>query len=361
MKKSLALVVFAFFVLAAAVVFVPQVKALGSVQFDPSSLSLNAGDSVVGDNKLMPGLTIGQSEGDDVVYVKTNDSGFAAYGAPNSGPAVVNGCLVKGAGIVDKQPAGEGTTARHHHYVFTFQGKTISEFNAGIADFGDYMPFGACTDNRCSLLMKAFDASNNQVAGDEIFFTTADSQGNGRVSSEYGNMDTAGDACSATAGQPGNSSLTVTGAGITRVEIMFESPSDMDPNIAIQNLAFTPEEEAVPTPTPTPGDAVTPTPSQDPEATPSATPTQDPTPTPGQSNGGDNGGSNTSGNSNTNSGSSSGNSSSTSAAASQHGDVLGATNMANTGVADDIAANAAGVMGALSFAAGLILAKKKTH
>jgi hypothetical protein len=359
MKKSLAIFVFAVLVLVAAVA-VPRAYALGTVQFTPASLSLNAGDSVVGDGLLVPGLTIAQSGGDDVMYIKAGE-GPGAYGAPNTSSAISNGCLVKGAGIVDKSPDGP-TTSRKHHYVFTFGNATISEFNASIADFGDFMPFGVCTDNRCSILMKAFDASNTQVAGDEVFFTTDSANINGRISTEYGDMDTAGDACSATAGQPGNSSLTVSGSGITRVEIMFESHEDMDPNMAISDLSFTPEvkEDVTPTPTPTPGDEVTPTPTPtgDPEATPSATPTQDPTPTPtpGQSSNG--GGSNNGGNSNT--GGSSSNTSANSTPAKEDGQVLGASTYAATGVADDIAANVVGVMGLISFTAGIIKAKRKT-
>ncbi len=89
---------------------------------------------------------------------------------------------------------------------------------------------------------------------------------------------------------------------------------------------------------------VDPTPTLDP--TPTATPSAEPTATPTPEQHNDNGG-----------GSSSG-SSSPSEPKKEEGQVLGASTYAGTGVVEDIATNVFGILGAVSFASGLVLAKK---
>lgn len=327
-----------------------------AVEFDPATLTLNPGDSVVGDSLLVPGLVIAQSDGNDVVFTRYGQSVAAAYGANENGhPNVHNACMPKGAGIVDAGTPGGDTTTRKHRYVFTFSGgTTVSDFRVQLLDWGDYLPFGACTDDRCSLLMRGFDAGNNQIASGEVFFTSSSSAVNSRPTNEYGTMNLAGDACMATPGQPGNATFSIAGAGIARVELFFENQTDMDPNVAITDISFTEEtvQERVAEPTPTP--TITPEPTQAP-VTPTPTPTTaPPAPTPTPQPGGTNTGGTTT-------------LASTTTTQATQGQVLGATTdgdvlgtYANAGSIADIQATIAGLVGIASLTTSLFLAKRYT-
>lgn len=106
-------------------------------------------------------------------------------------------------------------------YDFTFApGVTVGCFSIKLFDFGDYYPYGGTTHGAT---LTAYDASSAAVS-------VATLAGGAAVDS------TSGDACLSQAGMPGNFTLSVSGTGITRVELRF-GPSP-DPNIGFDSIAF---------------------------------------------------------------------------------------------------------------------------
>lgn len=196
---------------------------------------VNPGQSVVGPNALAAGLTIESSGGNAVVYVGEG-AVPAAYGASNT-TRLVNGCLGPGANIVDIGSASYAyaATSRKHTYGFVFA-SPISTFSALILDWGDYLPYGACTGGRCGIVATAYNGST-VVATQEAGFTSTSTAAFSRPS-DAGNLSVAGDACTATPGQPGRMPITITGANINRVTIAFANPGSIDPNIAVQIVRF---------------------------------------------------------------------------------------------------------------------------
>lgn len=136
------------------------------------------------------------------------------FGSYSTAAGVDNGCLdgVRGMG----HPANCVLD-----YDFTFApGVTVGCFAIKLFDFGDYYPYGGAVHGAT---LTAFDASHAVVG-------VATLAGGAAVDS------TSGDACLSQAGMPGNFTLTVTGAGITRVELRF-GPSP-DPNVGFDSIAF---------------------------------------------------------------------------------------------------------------------------
>ena len=145
------------------------------------------------------------------------------FGSYSTAAGVDNGCLdgIRGMG----HPANCVLD-----YDFTFApGVTVGCFAIKLFDFGDYYPYGGAVHGAT---LTAFDASHAVVS-------TATLAGGAAVDS------TSGDACLSQAGMPGNFTLTVSGAGITRVELRF-GPSP-DPNIGFDTIAFCELTAATPT------------------------------------------------------------------------------------------------------------------
>jgi hypothetical protein len=209
-----------------------------------------AGTSVVGLGKVHPWLEIHESGGNDVIAVQ-DSANPVAYGGTWVDPSgnwwdVANRCIGTG-GFAD---IGSGTysyTTKNHEYTFSFApGITVSQFSLKMVDWSDFMPYGACPDNTCGVVMTAFDANGSVVATDQLTFTvTARFTGLSRDTLEYGNTRTAGDACLAPDGHPGRATFEVTGPGIARVTLAFMNQASKDPHVALTGLGFTVERVVV--------------------------------------------------------------------------------------------------------------------
>jgi len=252
-------------------------KAATSVSFDPTAVSVNPGDSISGDGQLMCGLVIGNSGQNPVTYIQEGQQP-SAYGANNSDAdlnSFQNGFLSKGFGIAD---LGDGSSAasKTHQYEFSFSsGATVNTFSIGVVDWGDYLPNAKGMAGHHEMILTAYDSANAVINSQSLAFETdySDKAVN-RISPQFGEMIKAGDAGQATPGQPGNFSLTVSGLGISRVELRYADAISVDPNIAISDISYTLEDGEVatrcapaPTPTPTPSSAPSPTQSGDTSST----------------------------------------------------------------------------------------------
>lgn len=135
---------------------------------------------------------------------------FSSYSSASG----INGCLdgVRGMG----HPANCVLD-----YDFTFApGVTVGCFSMNMVDFGDYYPYGGAVHGAT---LTAYDASHAVV-------DVASLAGGAAVDS------TSGDACLSQAGLPGNFVFSVSGPGITRVELRF-GPSP-DPNVGFDSIAW---------------------------------------------------------------------------------------------------------------------------
>ncbi len=243
-------------------------KAATSVSFDPATVSVNPGDSVSGDGQLMCGLVIGNSGNNPVTYIQAGQQP-AAYGANNSDTdlnSAINGYLPQGFGIADLGD-GSDVMSKQHLYDFSFSSAaTVNTFTIGVVDWGDYLPNAQGMAGHHEMILTAYDSANAVVNSQNLAFDTdySDKAVN-RISPQYGEMIKAGDAGQATPGQPGNFSLTVSGLGISRVELRYADAISTDPNIAISNISYTLEDGDVATrcaPAPTPTPSSTPSPTQ---------------------------------------------------------------------------------------------------
>lgn len=256
------------------------------ITFDPTTTTLNPGDSVVGDSKLMCGLVIGTSGGNDVNYIKEGQAP-PAYGGNNA--VSKNACMPSGWAIADVTLPN--VPNRKDQYDFTFvNGSTVNSFMIRMLDWGDLLPYGACPNDICSLTLTGYDSANNVVATQVKSFTTSDTSVNGRQSLEYGDLSHSGDACEATVGQPGNFVLSLTGTGISHITLQFDNLPSMDPNNALTDISYTFESGntgdvecqggVAPSPTPSPSPEVSPSPSTEPSPTPEVSPSPAVTPQP---------------------------------------------------------------------------------
>ena len=181
--------------------------------------SLAPGSLVEGPGTVDPLLTItgvpwgfgsGCAPGVTRVIEELNSVPFGSYSSASG----TNGCLdgIHGMG----HPANCVLD-----YDFTFApGVTVGCFAIKLFDFGDYYPYGGAVHGAT---LTAYDASNAVV-------NTAVLGGPAAVDS------TSGDACLSQAGAPGNFTLSVTGAGITRVELRFNASPD--PNVGFDSIAY---------------------------------------------------------------------------------------------------------------------------
>ena len=201
-----------------------------------------AGASVVGAGAVHPLLEIGYSDGNDVFAIEELVSPVA-YGAQKFGVQNVANANIatpqSARGFADLGSGDFSPRTKKHQYVFTFaSGVSVSRFSVRMLDWGDFLPNGANADGRYAMVMSGFNATGQVVAMDEIAFTSAGSQVNGRISNEYGNLAQSGDAGTAEDGQPGNVVLQVTGPGIVRVTVSPLDHQSIDPHIGFNELQF---------------------------------------------------------------------------------------------------------------------------
>ena len=146
--------------------------------------------------------------GSAAVVEELNTLPFAAYGTASGANNCLNG--VRGFG---------DDAACVLNYEFTFSpGMSVSCFSIRVLDFGDFFPFGGSSHN---VRLRAF-AGVTPVDQDLLTVT--------------GNTVANGDACVALEGDPGNFVLGVSGAGITRVTLEFDSFPD--PNVGFDDIQF---------------------------------------------------------------------------------------------------------------------------
>jgi hypothetical protein len=224
----------------------PSAEHVGGILFTSGGTqtldfeSLSAGAFVEGLGTIHPDLNISTTGVNSRVIVE--GAMPATYGAPNGASSVQNGCLgTPGAGF-GTPGAGKGFAdiSGVHDYVFTFSsGHTVSAFSLLMLDYGDINLVHA-TQHEVKLV--AFDAANNVVDDDKLSYTST-SATNPR-SGSAGDLFFTGDACDASAGQPGIFTFMVSGTGIVRVELQYSNNSGTptirsDPNIGFDNVVFT--------------------------------------------------------------------------------------------------------------------------
>jgi hypothetical protein len=192
--------------------------------------SLPSGTSVEGLGTLHPDLNISSSTGNAVALVEDGDP--FAYRS-------LNGTNNFGMGPL----GGFGDADRVHDYVFTFSPDfTVSEFTLRMLDYGDYNPVGA-TEHAIDLV--AYDNDGDVVDVDSNFFNS-----DGHISPEDTLWFTADS--SAPYGNPGNIAYTVSGTGITQIELELNSElgeGATDPLFGLAVLCFVPEEPELDPPT----------------------------------------------------------------------------------------------------------------
>lgn len=186
--------------------------------------ALNAGSSVVGLGMIAPDLNIHTSGGNDVQLIRSGQSPVVFGGGWDN---IANDCLKNGWGIAD---TGGATGQRYHEYSFSFtEGKTVSDFQVSLADWGDFLPNAYVPSIHLEIRLTAYNSAN-QIVDEDIMLNDLI---NGR-SVQFGNMREGGDSCNSRIGQPGQYTFHVTGSGITRVELRFIGPQSIDPNMALQ-------------------------------------------------------------------------------------------------------------------------------
>jgi len=196
-----------------------------------------AGQSVVGQGVVHPILNIETSGGNDVVALR--EQVFPpAYGGGEDN--IVNDCLGPDGGFADLGHSPFSFSTKNHQYAFAFT-KPITEFTIRMVDWGDFLPFGGNGDQTYAMTMTAYNAANDVVDTDTIQFTSDSTAIQSRPSNEFGPLNIAGDACLATAGQPGNYTFHVQGSGIVRVTLAPRDRPSTDPHMALSNLGFTVE------------------------------------------------------------------------------------------------------------------------
>ena len=212
----------------------------GLVEVDFATLNLSPGESVVGVGKIADQLIIGDSGGNDVQFLVEGEEP-AAYGSIPVGQTapVINACMPNGVGFADLNP---NNLERNHEYDFTFTDEqTVSMFSVGIADWADYLPFGANDDGIYALTLTGYDADGNVVDSDTYAFESPDSGFARRAIIDGELVDLvngAGDACRAAPGEPGTYTFVVEGTGIVEVELRFKDRPSVDPNISIFFVSY---------------------------------------------------------------------------------------------------------------------------
>jgi hypothetical protein len=185
-----------------------------------------AGQSVEGLGRVAPHLDIqAKREAQRVLQAITPNVYFAPNQTTNG-----NGGLVADGGFSDVPTQ---MLREAHEYTFTFApGVTVTNFTLHMLDYGD---LNEPRDTSHYVSMKAYGASNNLIAQQELSFTTPPDM-NPRSSNLYGDLRFTGDAVTAARGQPGNYLWNVSGNGIVRVVLEFGAGYDQ--NIAFDLLSY---------------------------------------------------------------------------------------------------------------------------
>lgn len=236
MKKVLFPILALVLALSLALPMAMPAMALMPVSVDFESCT--PGASVEGLGTVDTNLNI-QTVGGNAVALKDGAAGIptdpALYGAPNGAGSIKNGGL--------NGDMGFGDLNKVHNYVFTFaSGVSVSEFSITMFDYGDYNPTNATYHE---IKVVAYDTGMAEVDDDVLKFNSP-SAANPRSSSNpnYGDLYYSGDAVDASAGtEPGNWTFTVTGTGITSVEL--ELVAGPDPNIGFDDVNFIVEEPSL--------------------------------------------------------------------------------------------------------------------
>jgi hypothetical protein len=203
----------------------------------------SSGTSIVGSGKVHPKLVVETSGGNDVVALRSGGNPVAFGGGDQN---VVNSCLSPDGGFADVGSGDYSFATKKHAYAFTFvSGATASQFSVRMVDWGDYLPYGACPGGVCRFTLTAWDAQNRSIATDSIAFSSTSTAKIGRPSDEFGSLANSGDACDASAGQPGHYIFRVSGSGIAKVTLAAADRAALDPHIAFDGLCFTLEKTTI--------------------------------------------------------------------------------------------------------------------
>jgi hypothetical protein len=194
-----------------------------------------SGDSVEGMGTVLTGMAIETpNDGAVAIYAGATPT---VYGAPNNGSCggsgfPGNGCMGPLGGFSNDAYENAG---QPHYYEFWFD-EAVSEFSLHMLDFGDYNP---TRNAEHFAVMTAYDEYDNEIDRHELSYESAAAT-NPRTS-DYGDLvcpptypGGTGDACSAVAGEPGNWTWNVSGAGIAKVTLEFGV--GFDPKIGFDNL-----------------------------------------------------------------------------------------------------------------------------
>ena len=198
------------------------------------------GSSVEGLGTLHPDLNISTSG--NAVAVQQGDSTAVAYGAPNTsaglGESVVNNAVGELGGFADVN--------KIHDYQFTFSpGSSVDFFAVKMLDYGD---FNAALATEHSVSLLAYNDADELVSFSTLSFSS--NAGVNPTSGSAGNLQLTGDAVTALPQEPGNFTFSVSGAGITRLEMQYENSTTetgiSDPNFGLAVLCFVPETFDIP-------------------------------------------------------------------------------------------------------------------
>jgi hypothetical protein len=210
------------------------------VEVDADFSQIPEGGSVEGLGVAAPDLNI-QADGEVVKIVRNGSDAYAAYGSKKSNGEKNYG-LADGGGFTNISLVHTGTERPalpdKNQYIFTFaDGVTVSNFTLRMLDFGDYNP---SKDSQHFASMAAYDAQNGLVSESWLRYD-AETREAEYYSFRYGQLtDLAGDAGYSQTGDPGNWTWSVSGLGITRVELTFYNrPGGQDPNVGFDSLSYT--------------------------------------------------------------------------------------------------------------------------
>ena len=204
-------------------------------------VAVEPGSSVEGLGTLHPDLNIATSG--NAVAIQQGDDTAVAYGAPNAsaglGDSIVNNAIGSLGGFADEE--------KIHDYQFSFTpGYSVDFFAVKMLDYGD---FNAAHAIEHSVSLVAYNDAEEIVSFSELNFTS-DASANPTTGSA-GDLQLTGDAVTALPQEPGNFTFSVSGNGITRLELQFsndagEESGVSDPNLGLSILCFIPENVDTP-------------------------------------------------------------------------------------------------------------------
>ena len=199
-------------------------------------IDLAAGTSIEGQGVIDEALIVTASTATGVALLQGQEPFL--FTAPNSGNSTETGC----GNAATFGDASESEANRANDFTFSFANSgTVSLFSMRMLDYGDYNPAGA-TSHGVSLV--AYDASGTIVDKSTLSYTSSADLLPGDGGGAPGDLQIAGDACSAAPGDPGNYTFVVAGAGIASASLEFSHNGDAsyqvsDPAIAFADICFT--------------------------------------------------------------------------------------------------------------------------